>query len=86
MAQDHHSSEPARPEPPSPHSNVGSPSTATPPPFLPLHTTVVLLVAAFIGVAMGGLMFLADRSVAKAVFTGLTITGACIVGLRKMIG
>ena len=51
MARDPRSPIPVQPEP---FSTAGLPSAS--PPFLPLHTAVVLLTAAFFGVVMGGLM------------------------------
>ncbi|GAA2523619.1 hypothetical protein GCM10010276_88540 [Streptomyces longisporus] len=100
MARDPHHPLPAHAEPTNPHSATTAsgrssrpaaqapPPSGTPspePPFLPLHTAVVLLTAAFIGTIMGGLMFLTEHSTPKAVLTGLTVTGACTIALRKMI-
>ncbi|MGW2331628.1 hypothetical protein ACWC5C_38585 [Streptomyces sp. NPDC001700] len=83
MARDPRSPIPARPEPPSP-PNTGLPSET--PPLLSLHATVVLLVAAFFGVIMGGLMFLSEKSVPKAVATGLGTSGFIVPVLHKLIG
>ncbi|AVV48008.1 hypothetical protein C6376_41410 [Streptomyces sp. P3] len=61
------------------------PSAASPP-FVSLHTTVVMLTAAFFGVAMGGLMFLSEKSVPKAVATGLTTAAVSTPVLHRLIG
>jgi hypothetical protein len=83
MPRDPQSPMPARPEPPSP-PNTRLPSEG--PPFLSLHTTVVLLAAGFIGVIMGTLVFLSEKSVPKAVGTGLVAAGASVPVLHKLIG
>ncbi|MFE2521902.1 hypothetical protein [Streptomyces mirabilis] len=83
MARDSHSPIHAQPEPPS-QPSTGLPSAA--PPFLSLHTTVVLLVAAFFGVVMGGLPFLSEKSVPKAVAAGLTTATVSTPVLHKLIG
>lgn len=81
MARDQRSPIPAQPEP---SSTAGLPSAS--PPFLSLHTAVVLLTAAFFGVVMGGLMFLSEKSVPEAVATGLATTGVSTMALRSLIG
>ncbi|MFD5491750.1 hypothetical protein ACFWH4_02115 [Streptomyces sp. NPDC127091] len=83
MTRDPHSPVSARPEPPSP-PNTGLPSEA--PPLLSVHATVVFLAAGFIGVIMGGLMFLSEKSVPTAVGTGLGVFGASVPVLHKLIG
>ena len=84
MTRDLHSPISITPEPPTPSNTAGRPSTL--PPFLPLHTAVVLLMASFFGVVMGGLTFLSERSVPKAVAVGLTTAGLSISVLRRLIG
>lgn len=74
---------PGQPEPP------GAPGSGLPsatPPLLSLHTTVVMLTAVFFGIVMGGLMFLSEKSVPKAVATGLATAGIGIPVLHKLIG
>ncbi|MFE8015160.1 hypothetical protein [Streptomyces antibioticus] len=56
------------------------------PPFLSLHTAVVLLTAFVIGLVMGGLTVLTGASVAAAVFVGLTVGGSSVPALRSLIG
>ncbi|WEO99540.1 hypothetical protein A6P39_038905 [Streptomyces sp. FXJ1.172] len=85
MARDPHAPVPVRPEAPGSPDSAGLPPTA-PPPFVSLHTAVVLLAAAFCGLVMGGLMFLSEGSVPKAVATGLATAGAGTVALHKLIG
>ncbi|MFD4276264.1 hypothetical protein ACFYX8_11790 [Streptomyces cyaneofuscatus] len=67
-------------------SSDSTPGTSPDVPFLPLHTTVVLLVAFVIGVVMGGLTFLSGAPVAGAVIAGLTGAGAAVPVLRLLIG
>ncbi|WP_078865903.1 hypothetical protein [Streptomyces sp. NRRL S-1448] len=55
------------------------------PPFLSLHTTVVLLAALVIGIVIGALTAFTDVPVAAAVIAGLTATGASIPVLRSLI-
>ncbi|MFF9089911.1 hypothetical protein ACF1BE_26555 [Streptomyces sp. NPDC014991] len=85
MARDPHphSPVPARPEPPGPPS-TRLPSEA---PLLSVHATVVFLAAVIIGLVMGGIMFLHDKSVpAAAVATGLVAAGGSVPVLHKLIG
>ncbi|WP_234388764.1 hypothetical protein [Streptomyces sp. AS58] len=51
-----------------------------------MHTAVVFLAAGFIGVIMGGLIFLSERSIPKAVGAGLAAAGVSIPTLDKLIG
>ena len=62
------------------------PDPADPQPFLSVHTVVVLLTAAFIGVVIGVLTFYARQSVPEALVAGLAATGLSIAPLRGMIG
>ncbi|MDU9001707.1 hypothetical protein [Streptomyces mirabilis] len=55
------------------------------PPFLTVHTTVVLLAALFIGFVGGGLTFLSGSPLAGAVLAGLTGGGASVPILRSLI-
>jgi hypothetical protein len=47
---------------------------------------VVFLAAVIIGLVMGGLMFLHDKSVPAAVATGLVAAGGSVPVLHKLIG
>ncbi|MEU9302482.1 hypothetical protein [Streptomyces sp. NPDC048269] len=60
----------------SPHSD---------PPFLTLHTTVVLVAAVLIGLVAGGLSFLGGTPPALAVPAGLTATGGAVPVLRRLV-
>ncbi|GAA3807283.1 hypothetical protein ACFS5L_42365 [Streptomyces phyllanthi] len=60
--------------------------TSPEPPFLSLHTTVVLLVAFVIGLVMGSLTLLSGVPVAGAVVAGLTGAGSAVPVLRRLIG
>ncbi|MEV6002169.1 hypothetical protein AB0M25_23570 [Streptomyces griseomycini] len=84
MSRDPHprSPAPARPELPGP-SNTGLPSEA---PLLSVHAAVVFLAAVIIGLVMGGLMFLHDKSVPAAIVTGLGCCGVSVPMLHKLIG
>jgi hypothetical protein len=55
------------------------------PPFLTVHTTVVLLAALFIGCLVGGLTFLNGSPLAGAVLAGLTGVGVSVPVLRSLI-
>ncbi|MFH8589045.1 hypothetical protein ACH4GP_32485 [Streptomyces celluloflavus] len=55
------------------------------PPFLSLHTTVVRLAAAVIGIVLGCLTALAGTSAAGAVVAGLTAAGASVPVLRSLV-
>ncbi|MGW0552227.1 hypothetical protein [Streptomyces altiplanensis] len=55
-------------------------------PLLSVHAAVVFLAAAVIGLVMGGLMFLHDKSVPAAVATSLVAAGGSIPVLHKLIG
>jgi ABC-type antimicrobial peptide transport system permease subunit len=72
-----HSTQPANP------STVNGP--ASEPPFLSLHTAVVLLAALIVGVTIGVLTVFTDVPVAAAVIAGLTATGASVPVLRSLI-
>ncbi|MDF9867870.1 ABC-type dipeptide/oligopeptide/nickel transport system permease component [Streptomyces pratensis] len=56
------------------------------PPLLSTRATVVFLAAGFIGVIMGGLMFLSEKSAPRAIVTGLAAAGASIPVLHSLIG
>ncbi len=77
-----HSPIPNRPEPPGP-ARAGAPSET---PLLSVHAAVVFLAAVIIGLVMGGLMFLHDKSVPAAVATGLLAAGGSVPVLHKLIG
>ncbi|WP_232839350.1 hypothetical protein [Streptomyces triticisoli] len=85
MSRDPHPHSPisARPEPPDSPS-TGLPSEA--PPLLSVHAAVVFLAAVIIGLVMGGLMFLHEKSVPAAVATGLGCCGLSVPVLHKLIG
>ncbi|UUS35068.1 MULTISPECIES: hypothetical protein [Streptomyces] len=84
MSRDPHprSPIPARPEPPGP-AGAGTPSET---PLLSVHAAVVFLAAVIIGLVMGGLMFLHDKSVPAAVAAGLVAAGGSVPVLHKLIG
>ncbi|CAK7288534.1 hypothetical protein [Streptomyces misionensis] len=82
MSRDPQSPLPARSEPPSTPS-TGLPSES---PLLSLHAAVVFLAAFLIGLIMGGLMFLHEKSVPAAVATGLVTAGGSVSVLHKLIG
>ncbi len=83
MVRDQRSSASARAEPPGPPS-AGLASGA--PPLLSVHAVVVFLTAGFIGFIMGGLVFLSEKAVPRAVAAGLGSFGLCVPVLRKLIG
>ncbi|MER6075128.1 hypothetical protein ABT187_41290 [Streptomyces sp. NPDC001817] len=56
------------------------------PQFLPLHTTVVLLVAFAIGTVVGVLTALTGIPAAGAVLAGLSAAGSTVPKLRSLIG
>lgn len=65
---------------------MSSPTPPPPePPFISLHTTVVLLTAIVIGLIVGGLTFLSQFSAAGAVLAGLTASGLSLPVLRSLI-
>jgi hypothetical protein len=70
--------------PPSAQPSEWSP--APEPPFLSLHTTVVLLAAFILGLVLGGLTALTGAPVAGAVLTGLSAAGTAVPLLRSLIG
>ncbi|MFE9775822.1 hypothetical protein ACFYOV_30025 [Streptomyces sp. NPDC005931] len=69
-----------------PPADSGPSGSAPEPPFLSLHTTVVLLTALVIGLVAGGLAALTGAPVAAAVLTGLTAAGSAVPALRSLIG
>ncbi|GAA1109925.1 hypothetical protein [Kitasatospora arboriphila] len=62
-----------------------TPSTGQEPPFLTLHSTVVLLVAVAIGFVIGVLTALTSAPPAAAVIAGITSAGGSIPALRTLI-
>ncbi|WP_247701365.1 hypothetical protein [Streptomyces sp. RM72] len=54
--------------------------------MLSVHAAVVFLAAVIIGLVMGGLMFLHDKSVPTAVAAGLGSFGLSVPVLHKLIG
>ncbi|MFJ3219540.1 hypothetical protein ACIPLC_26905 [Kitasatospora sp. NPDC086801] len=56
-----------------------------PPPFLSLHTTVVLLAAVVIGLVVGVLTAMTGAPPAAAVIAGMTAVGTSIPVLRSLI-
>ncbi|MGW5818677.1 hypothetical protein [Streptomyces noursei] len=69
-----------------PAHSPSQPSASDPePPFLSLHTTVVLLAAVVIGIVFGCLAAIAGTSAAGAVAAGLTAVGASVPVLRSLI-
>ncbi|KIZ15647.1 hypothetical protein [Streptomyces natalensis] len=63
-----------------------SPSHPEPPPFLTMHTAIILLAAILIGLIAGTLTFLSGTLVPAAVLAGLTAAGLSIPVLRSLIG
>ncbi|MFF9278921.1 hypothetical protein [Streptomyces griseosporeus] len=55
------------------------------PPFLSMHTAVVLLTAVVIGLIIGGLTFLSDFSAPRAALAGLGASGLSVPMLRSLI-
>lgn len=55
------------------------------PPFISMHTTVVLLTSVVIGLVVGGLTFLSDFSTPGAVLAGLGAAGLSVPVLRSLI-
>lgn len=60
--------------------------SAPEPPFLSLHTTVVLLAALVVGLLTGTLSWWAGSPVAGAVLAGLAGAGSSVPALRSLIG
>ncbi|GAA2304273.1 hypothetical protein Scani_11310 [Streptomyces caniferus] len=56
------------------------------PPFLSLHTTVVLLAAVVIGLVVGCMTVLTGAPVAGAVLAGLAASGSAVPVLRSLVG
>ncbi|MFD3505757.1 hypothetical protein [Streptomyces sp. NPDC058678] len=56
------------------------------PPFLSLHTTVVLLTALVLGLVVGALTVLTGVPVAGAVLAGLSAAGSTVPVMRSLIG
>ncbi|MFF5189403.1 hypothetical protein ACFY30_37525 [Streptomyces sp. NPDC000345] len=73
---------------PNPQADRGFPagSAPEPPPFLSVHTTVVLLSAVVIGLVAGGLTALTGAPGAGAALTGLAAAGPAVPVLRSLIG
>ncbi|AIR98450.1 hypothetical protein [Streptomyces glaucescens] len=69
-----------------PPARPGRSDSATEPPFLSLHTTVVLLTALVLGLIVGGLAALTHVPPAGAVLAGLTAAGSTVPVLRSLIG
>lgn len=69
-----------------PPAQSGRSGSETEPPFLSLHTTVVLLTALVLGLIVGGLTALTDVPPAGAVLAGLTAAGSTVPVLRSLIG
>ncbi|MFI1279960.1 MULTISPECIES: hypothetical protein [unclassified Streptomyces] len=55
------------------------------PPFLTLHTAVVLLLALFAGLVVGGLSLFGGVRPALALLAGLTAAGAVVPAARGLI-
>lgn len=55
------------------------------PPFISMHTAIVLLAAVVIGLVAGGLTFLSDFSGPGAVLTGFGAAGLSVQPLRSLI-
>ncbi|MGX1887498.1 hypothetical protein [Streptomyces sp. NPDC055287] len=72
--------------PNSPVNSGPAGGSAPEPPFLSLHTTVVLLAALVTGLVAGGLTALTDAPLAGAVLAGLTAAGSAVPVLRSLIG
>ncbi|MFI6567072.1 hypothetical protein [Streptomyces sp. NPDC050534] len=51
-----------------------------------MHAAVVFLAAGFIGFTMGGLVFLSEKSLPKAVAAGLASFGLSVPVLHQLIG
>ncbi|MDH6522527.1 hypothetical protein M2163_000963 [Streptomyces sp. SAI-135] len=69
-----------------PPARPGRSGSETEPPFLSLHTTVVLLTALVLGLVVGGLAALTEVPRAAAVLVGLTAAGSTVPVLRSLIG
>jgi len=68
------------------HVSSVPPPQPPPGPFLPLHTALVLLAAAVIGLVVAGLTFLSGTPAAGAVLAGLISAGGSVPVLRTLIG
>lgn len=67
-------------------AHVNPPGSPPPePPFISMHTAVVLLTAVVIGLVVGGLTFLSEFSTAGAVLAGLAASGLSLPILRSLI-
>lgn len=55
------------------------------PPFISLHTAIVLLTAVVIGLVVGGLTFLSDFSAPGAALADLGAAGLSVPTLRSLI-
>ncbi|WP_407838049.1 hypothetical protein ACE1OC_19360 [Streptomyces sp. DSM 116496] len=65
--------------------SLPAPPSPEPGPFLTVHTALVLMMATFIGLVVGGLTFLSGGPIAGAILAGLTASGASILALRTLI-
>lgn len=73
--------------PATPPASPGATGSSEPePPFLSLHTTVVLLSGFVIGLVVGSLTTLTGAPVAGAVLASLTAAGTSVPVLRSLIG
>ncbi|MET7356785.1 MULTISPECIES: hypothetical protein [Streptomyces] len=61
------------------------PTPQGPEPFMTMHTAIVLLSAAFIGLIAGGLTFLSTEAVPGALLAGLSAFGVSVPVLRQLI-
>ncbi|MFE6962158.1 hypothetical protein [Streptomyces sp. NPDC057696] len=68
-----------------PQAQPGPNGSEAEPPFLSLHTTVVLLTALVLGLVIGGLTALTGVPVAGAVLAGLSVAGSAVPVLRSLI-
>ncbi|MBQ0867407.1 hypothetical protein [Streptomyces sp. RK75] len=64
---------------------MSAPATPPEPPFLSMHSAIVLLAAVVIGLVVGGLTFLSQFSAPRAVLAGLGAAGLSIPALRSLI-
>jgi hypothetical protein len=56
------------------------------PPFIPLRSAVIGAISMFIGTGMGELSYLARHSPADSLIAGLTVFGAAVLALNKLVG
>ncbi|MFK4106706.1 hypothetical protein ACI2L1_43010 [Streptomyces sp. NPDC019531] len=60
-------------------------SSPSEPPFISLHTAIVLVTGAVIGLIVGGLTYLSDGSAPGAVLAALGAMGVSVPVLRSLI-